>query len=114
MGYPLIPDTSDPDAPADGLATFDVTINDKNQRMSTFNAFIPREVALSREKNLSICTKAMVSRIVWSNKAGDLRATSVEFTTTDPKSSKVFSAKVRKEVIICSGSIGTPQVLMLR
>ena len=114
MGYPLIPDTSDPNAPADGLATFDVTINDKNQRVSTFNAFIPREVALLREKHLSICTRAIVSRIVWSNKPGDLCATSVQFTTPDPKSGKVFSAKVRKEVVICSGSIGTPQVLMLR
>jgi choline dehydrogenase len=89
-------------------------INDKNQRVSTFNAFIPREVALLREKNLSICTKAIVSRIMWSNKAGDLCATSVQFTTTDPTSGKVFSAKFKKEVIICSRSIGTPQVLMLR
>jgi choline dehydrogenase len=114
MGYPLVPDTSDPDAPVDGLATFDVTINDKNQRVSTFNAFIPREVALARESNLSICTKAIVSRVLWSSKAGDLRATSVQFTTTDPTSGKVFSAKVKKEVVICSGAIGTPQVLMLR
>jgi choline dehydrogenase len=114
LGYPLIPDTSDPEAPPDGLATFDVTIDEESRRVSTFDAFLPRELALDREKNLTICTKAIVSKIVWAREDGKLRAESVLFTTTDPGSVKVFSAKVGKEVIICSGAIGTPQVLMLR
>ncbi|EHK96458.1 putative L-sorbose 1-dehydrogenase [Glarea lozoyensis 74030] len=57
--------------------------------------------------------RSIVSKIKWSKEDGELRAKSVVFTTTDRKSGKVFVAKVKKEVIICAGAIGTPQVLML-
>ncbi|EPE35189.1 FAD/NAD(P)-binding protein [Glarea lozoyensis ATCC 20868] len=113
LGFPLIPDATDPEASPEGLATFDVTMNENSERVSTFDAFIPRSIALARENNLTICTKAIVSKIKWSKEDGELRAKSVVFTTTDRKSGKVFVAKVKKEVIICAGAIGTPQVLML-
>jgi choline dehydrogenase len=113
MGFVHIADTSAPDAPADGLATHDVTVNAKNQRVSTFDAFLPRQIALAR-KNLTICTKVIVSQISFRSEEKDSIAEQVLFRSTDPKSNKVYAAKVNKEVIVCSGSIGSPQVLMLR
>jgi choline dehydrogenase len=113
MGFVHISDTSAPDAPADGLATLDVTVNANNERVSTFDAFLPREIALGR-KNLTICTKVIVSQILFCSKEKDSIAELVLFRSTDPKSDKVYAAKPNKEVIVCSGSIGSPQVLMLR
>lgn len=115
MGFGRISDTNAPDAPADGVATLDTTVNEDNQRVSTFDAFLPREVALSREKTLTICTKTVVSKIKFSGpERGERRAEEVLFKSADPKAQKLFTAKVKKEVIVCSGSLGSPQVLMLR
>src|SRR5947208_3617031 len=104
MGFPRVPDTAAPEAPADGLATLDSTVDENNKRVSTFDAFLPREVALMREKNLAICTMTIASRIIFSGqeKNGKPRAKEVLFKLTDPKSDKVWSAKVKKEVIVCS------------
>jgi len=114
MGFANIADVNDPNAPADGLVSMDLTINNKNQRVSTFHAILPRETALKREKNLAICTSAIVSRVVFSHGEQKPRAEKVVFTSAQPGTSKDFSVKVKREVIICSGAIGSPQVLMLR
>jgi choline dehydrogenase-like flavoprotein len=114
MGFPRISDVNAPDAPAEGLATFDSTVNASNQRVSTFDAFLPRTLALDREKNLTICTQTLVSRIGFSQGNGKPQAEEVFFKSVDPKQEKIYSAKVRKEVIVCSGAVGSPQVLMLR
>ncbi|KAF4620148.1 hypothetical protein G7Y89_g14673 [Cudoniella acicularis] len=115
MGFTSISDTSAPDAPPDCIATFDSTVNEKSQRVSTFDAFLPRETALSRENNLTICTKTIVSKIVFSQEENGKKpcAQQIIFKSVDPKNQKVFSVKVKKEVIVCSGAIGSPQVLML-
>lgn len=114
MGFHSISDTNAPDAPPDGIATLDSTVNKNNQRVSTFHAFLPREIALSREKNLTICTNAIVSRVVFSHDGEKPRTDKVLFTSAQANTDKIFSVNVRKEVIICSGAIGSPKVLMLR
>lgn len=115
MGFVRVSDTNAPDAPPDALVTFDSTINEKNQRVSTFDAFLPREVTLKRTGNLTICPNTLVSRIVFS-RDGDKnpRANQVLFKRSDPIDKRLFSVKVKREVTICSGSIGSPQVLMMR
>ncbi|KAG9237429.1 hypothetical protein BJ875DRAFT_370072 [Amylocarpus encephaloides] len=115
MGFVRIIDTNSPDCPADGIALFDSTVNEANQRVSTLEAYLPREIALQRRGHLTICANTLVSQIT-SNEADRSkthRAEKVLFKSVDPKTSKVFSAKVKKEVIVCSGAIGSPQVLML-
>lgn len=115
MGFVRVPDTNAPDAPADGLVTFDSTVNDHNQRVSTFNAFLPREIALKRTGNLTICPNTLVTRIVFSQEGGKgHHAEQVLLKSVDQKAEKVFSVKVKKEVVISSGSIGSPKVLMMR
>ena len=113
MGFASILDTNSPDALPDGIAILDSTINEKNQRVSTFHAFLPRKVAFTREKNLTICTNAIVSRVIFSNDHKP-HVEKVLFTSAQPRTDKTFSVKVKEEAIICSGAVGSPQVLMLR
>ncbi|KAF7864108.1 hypothetical protein EAF04_007073 [Stromatinia cepivora] len=113
MGFSRISDTNVADAPIDGLAMLYSTISEDGKRNSTFHSFLPREVALEREKKLTICTNTTVHRIVFSDENGVPRADKVIFGSSHPKSSRIFEARVKKEVIICSGALGSPQVLML-
>lgn len=105
---------SSPDAPADGLLTVDAILDKNKKRMSTFDAFLPRKLALEREKNLTLCTGVTVSRIAFTSDKAKPRAEKVLFQSKDSTSKKGFSVKVEKEVIVCSGALGSPQVLMLR
>ena len=114
VGFPLIPDANAPDAPCDGFVTLDCTVDENMQRMSTFDAFLPRRVALEREKNLTICTGVIALRIEFSNKEAEPRAEKVLFQYSSGNLERVFWAKVKREVIVCSGAVGSPQVLMLR
>ena len=110
LGFSLISDTNSPDALCDGFATLDVTVNQNRQRMSTFDAFIPRDLALQRIKNLHICTGTVVSRIEFSGKGNAYRAERVRFQSAKPSSDASFSVLAKREVIVCSGAIGSPQV----
>jgi choline dehydrogenase len=115
MGFGHIADMSSPEAPSDGLGTLEAIVDSNHKRVSAFDAFLPAEIARTREKNLSICTGVTVSRIAFSSGEMKRRAEKVHFQLTNKsKSVKMFSAKVNKEVIICSGALGSPQVLMLR
>lgn len=114
LGFVQIDDPNTPDALVDGLATVYATVNDQRQRVSTFDAFLPRQTALEREKHLTICTNTIVSRIAFSEEEGVPRTDKVFFKLASSKSDTIYSAKVNREVIVCSGSLGSPQVLMLR
>ena len=114
LGFVQIDDPNTPDAKTDGLTTVFSTVNEQRQRVSTFDAFLPREIALKREKHLTICTNTILSRIGFSQEDGIPRTDRVFFKLANPNSDKIYSAKVNKEVIVCSGSLGSPQVLMLR
>ncbi|TGO83566.1 hypothetical protein BPOR_0626g00050 [Botrytis porri] len=84
LGFVQIDDPNTPDVMVDGLPTVFFTVNEQRQRVSTFDTFLPREIVLKREEHLTLCTNT------------------------------IYSAKVKKEVIVCSGTLGTPQVLMLK
>lgn len=114
MGFSRIPDTNVKDASVDGLAMIYNTVTEDRKRNSTFHSFLPREIALEREDHLTICTNTTVHRIEFSDNDGIPRANKVIFGSSDPTSAKTFEARVNKEVIICSGALGSPQVLMLR
>jgi choline dehydrogenase-like flavoprotein len=114
LGFVKIPDPNAPEAPADGIAIHDLTLDGNNQRASTFDAFLPEKIAIERKNSLKICPKAIVDQISMSKQDGKLTCRKVVFKSSDPTSKKKYSATVRKEVIICSGAISSPQVLMLR
>ncbi|CAG8976806.1 hypothetical protein HYALB_00012512 [Hymenoscyphus albidus] len=114
MGFLRVPDTNAPDAPSDGVVTFDSTVDEKNQRLSTFDAFLPKELALERKGNLTICPMTLVTKIIFAKESGKgLRAEQVFFKSVDQEAEKVFPVNVKREVVIASGSAGSPQVLMM-
>lgn len=114
MGFKPIEDTNSPDAFCDGISTLDVTVDQNNQRVSVLEAYLPKATVLKRESNLTICTGVLVSSIEFSVDQTEPRAQRVRFRYAKPTTNKTFSVTVNKEVIISSGALGSPQILMLR
>ncbi|KAL9013969.1 MAG: hypothetical protein Q9173_001367 [Seirophora scorigena] len=77
------------------------------------DAYLPLETALKRAGNLTICTNALVRRIQCSTDEVGHRAERVLIQRAGRGSDKLFSVDVKKEVIVSSGAIGSPQLLML-
>ncbi|TGO25930.1 hypothetical protein BPAE_0069g00020 [Botrytis paeoniae] len=75
--------------------------------------FFRKKLLLSENFFLTICTNTTVHRIEFSDDDGIPLASEAIFGSSDSTSTKTFEAKVKKEVIICSGALGSPQVLML-
>jgi choline dehydrogenase-like flavoprotein len=65
----------------------------------------------THRKNLSLVIKAITERIVFSNKEANREkvATSIEFIIDGKK----YTVAARREIILCAGTIGSPQILEL-
>ena len=96
-GHPVTDDYNG--AEQHGFGRMQSTIRD-GRRCSAADAYL--KPALSR---LKIETGALCSKIIFSN----TRATGIEYI----KDSKRFSVRAEKEVLVCSGVINSPQLLML-
>ena len=59
--------------------------------------------------NLSLLTNALVSKIQLEKTDGDAKATGVQFIVDGTTS----TIKAKKEVIVCGGSVNSPQILEL-
>ncbi|KAH9926550.1 alcohol oxidase [Epithele typhae] len=98
-GVPRIEDANAPDVPAAHTALLDVIQDSGYRRHSAFLAFLPPK--------LTICPNSVVCR-------DGVRATGVHFETLNSRKADFrYVAKARREVIVCAGAIGSPQVLML-
>ncbi|KAF7918335.1 hypothetical protein EAE99_008931 [Botrytis elliptica] len=91
VGFIQIDDPNTPDAIVDGLTTVYSTMNEQRQR-----------------KHLTICTNTILSRIAFSKEDGVPHPDTVFFKLANSKSDKTYSAKVKREVIVCSGALGLP------
>lgn len=100
QGHAYNPDYNGP--VQEGVGHFQLTVN-KGWRCSSAVAFL--KPARGRQ-NLNVVTRAQVLRVV----IADGRATGVEIRRADG-SKQVLHA--RREVILCAGAIGSPQILML-
>jgi len=80
------------------------------QRSYAASAYYTPEVA--KRPNLDVITEALAEKIVFDKAAagGEAVATGAQFKAKDGKSHTI---KVRKEVIVCTGSITSPQILEL-
>jgi len=85
----------------EGFGPMHMTVGD-GVRSSASNAYI--ETAKKRA-NLKILTNVLVEKVTLENK----KATGVEFSVNGNKK----TLKANKEVILCAGSIGSPQLLQL-
>ncbi|KAF8996790.1 GMC oxidoreductase [Cyathus striatus] len=113
LGIPHLPDLNT-DKGTIGASTFSCTVDEKGHRSSIATAYLTPAV-LSRP-NLTIGIASRVEKVLFSNPTDSSitskpRAIGVELSTsaTGPR----FRVAAGKEVIVSSGAIGTPQVLLL-
>jgi choline dehydrogenase len=98
-GYPLTKDVNG--YQQEGFAKFDRNIR-RGRRLSAARAYLH---PVLKRPNLTLVCRAMVNRVVFEGTT----ATGVEFTVGRGKTQTVYAS----EVVLCGGSINTPQLLQL-
>lgn len=98
-GYPITQDING--AQQEGFGRFDMTVR-KGVRWSAANAYLKPAM---RRSNLRVITHALAERVLFEGK----RASGVAFRHRG----RAMTAHARREVIVSSGSINSPQLLML-
>jgi choline dehydrogenase len=93
--------------PAGVVSLFQTTTKD-GRRSSTFHAFLEGEP--EQRPNLTINTDAQATRVLFAGEPGVLRATGVEYAMADGGTQVIEAGR---EVILCAGAVGSPQLLML-
>ncbi|KAF7345046.1 GMC oxidoreductase [Mycena venus] len=109
LGLKIIDDANTPNAPAVTCVKLQLTLDESARRCSTFDAFLPRQIALDRRTHLKICTGTVATSLHVVQ--GRVMGVSFFEEKADPR--RTFYARARKEVVVCCGAIGTPQVLIL-
>ncbi|KAJ7148759.1 alcohol oxidase [Mycena crocata] len=109
LGFKDVSDFNSPDIPVDVCATLDVAIDDKLRRVSSYHAFLPADIVQTRHQRLKICTNALCTRVEIDGGV----AVGVVFKSSDKSISGTFYARVRKEIVVSCGAIGSPQLLLL-
>lgn len=113
VGLPVHQDLNDPAAPAQGYFYLDMTIDERSNRLSSYRAWLNKTIATERRERLAVCTGVIASKLEVDGKGKQV--TGVYIRHAGPPSNKRdFFVKARREVIICSGSVCSPQLLMLR
>ena len=108
-------DCNDPEAPAQGFYALDMAINGRGERVSAFTSFLSREVALRRRDRLNVCTGAIASRLEVDAETGIVSGAHIRRSWKEDGGAEdsEFFVKANREVIICSGAVCTPQLLLL-
>ena len=115
LGLPRREDIHDPTIPPYACGLIDVTVDEKGQRCSTFAAFMNPQIMASRARNLFVFTDTVVTRLDIQQEGNDLRATGVYMKSGSQANDKEeYHVSAKNEVIMCSGAVVTPQILMLR
>ena len=100
MGLPLIEEFAAPNR--EGVGVFDTTTH-RGRRCSAAAAYLTK--AVRARSNLTIVTGASARRVLFDG----TRAAGVEYDVRGVRK----EAAATREVILCAGAIGTPQLLML-
>lgn len=103
-------DFNSPDVPVDVCAPLDAAINENMQRVSSLHAFIPVDIARERRGRLKLCINALATRVVVSSGT----AVGVDFESIGGDISGTYRVRAKKEIVICCGALGSPQLLLLR
>ena len=112
MRVPYVEDLNSPLHPSHGCAKMHFNIDSRGYRSSTYSAFLPKELVYKRKSHLHVCVRTVVCKIE-TETAGDGLKTAVGVYVQAANSPRRF-VHARKEVILSSGPISSPQVLMLR
>jgi choline dehydrogenase-like flavoprotein len=92
----------------EGVASLFQTTTRDGRRTSTFHAFL--EPVMDERDNLVVLPHAHVQRLLLEDSADGLVATGVEYRTADGALETVTATR---EVVLCAGAIGSPQLLLL-
>lgn len=114
MGVPYVDDLNSPLHPPYGCAKMHYSIDDRGERTSTFSAFLPYPIVKARKDSLHICISTRVQRIVFQAKPDGSTAIEGIYLHHANNSGQSRFIKARKEIILCTGAISSPQILMLR
>lgn len=91
-----------------GVSSLFQTTTRKGMRSSTYHAFL--EGAPEQRPNLTIITHALVTRVLLAEQAGAKAASGIEYRD---QAGALQTLTARKEVVLCAGAVGSPQILML-
>ena len=118
LNLPVVRDLNDPTAPSMGYAYLDHLVDDRGFRASAYSMFLPRELVLARRARLAVCTNVVATRLAFANAESaegvERIVTGVHIKVTGRQGGREFFVKARREVIVCCGTVCTPQLLMLR
>lgn len=110
MGVTTLEAYTDPETPTCFGIYPRQTLDAAGRRCSTYHAFLPKHLVRQR-KNLTICLGAHVQRILFENGTKGLTATGVLVEGADKQ---LFTVQAKHEIILSTGAIVTPQLLLLR
>ncbi|KAG6357708.1 hypothetical protein INS49_013587 [Diaporthe citri] len=110
LGLRLEEDINDPHAPAMGSFIFDTAIDKSGSRISALTAYLSEAVTSERRDRLTICTGATASRLEADTRTRLVKGVYIR-SSKDP--AREFFVRARREVIVCSGAVCTPQLLLL-
>ena len=92
----------------DGVVSLFQTTTEHGRRSSTYHAFLEGEP--EQRPNLTVITRAQVTRVLLEDDENPMRASGVEYLTPDGNRHRLFASR---EVILSAGAIGSPHLLML-
>lgn len=112
IGIPYNADINTPNGTL-GCTRFQTFINSWGQRSSAATAYLTRDVI--NRPNLDIAIKAQVTRILFDTEtdASKPAAIGVELQNAKDSSASLYEVFAKREVILCGGSVNSPQTLML-
>ncbi|KAJ3563326.1 hypothetical protein NP233_g9011 [Leucocoprinus birnbaumii] len=108
VGIPFTPDFNGPQGTM-GVSRIMTYVDEKYRRVSSESAYLTPNV-LARN-NLTVATNATVTRVIFGNVKGEVRAVGVEFARE--KNGQRYRAKAKRDVVLCAGAVHSPQILML-
>jgi len=91
-----------------GVVSLFQTTTRAGKRSSTYRAFLEGDV--EARPNLELIVGAQVTRVILDGEPGELTARGVEYQTPSGETSVVHAAR---EVVLCAGAVGSPQILLL-
>ncbi|GJJ12850.1 hypothetical protein Clacol_007095 [Clathrus columnatus] len=112
LDFPVITDFNSLDQPIFGMAKLHHNIDANGHRCDTASAFLPSRLVQSRKNNLDICVNAIVTHLSIFSSGSDLEVDKVHVEPTI-KDGTLSAISANKEIVLCAGSIGTAQLLLL-
>lgn len=106
-------DLNSPYEPVYGIAKLDHNIDKNGRRCDAASAFLPTRLLRSRKERLHVCVNSLVTQLGLETSGESIAAKGVIVEHAN-KPGQAREITATKEVILCAGALGTPQILMLR